>query len=248
MFTGIIENKGRITNLTRSGRSLQIHLETEFSDLTEGESVAVNGVCLTVTHPTPRGECDLFLSPETLDKSNLGQVTAGDFLNLERALTLQTRLSGHWVQGHVDGQAKWLGARPEFVNSVEPTSFGNSIEPTLFADSTQLDRQPIQPTPAECFAVGLLLPKALARYCVEKGSICLNGVSLTINSIIDNYIGSPAEGSPGILAENSEGSIIQITIIPHTWTHTNLSKLKPGDTVNVEVDILAKYVERLCRN
>jgi riboflavin synthase len=198
MFTGIIENKGRISNLERIGGSLQIHVETGFPDLAVGESVAVNGVCLTATHPTAEGGCDFFLSPETLDKSNLGKISSGDYLNLERALTLQTRLSGHWVQGHVDGKANWLSAHPE----------------------------------SECFVVRFLIPKELARYCVEKGSICLNGVSLTINAI---------EDAP-------ESSVIQITIIPHTWTHTNLSKLKLGDTVNVEVDILAKYVERLCRN
>ena len=211
MFTGIIENKGRINNLERSGNSLEIHLETGFPDLAVGESIAVNGVCLTVTRPTSQGECDFFLSPETLEKSNLGKVATGDFLNLERALTLQTRLSGHWVQGHVDGKAKWLSAQPE----------------------------------SECFAVRFLIPKDLARYCVEKGSICLNGVSLTINSITDNSITDMPDLGLGF---EEGGSVIQITIIPHTWTHTNLSKLKLGDTVNVEVDILAKYVERLCRN
>ncbi|MEO5971572.1 MAG: riboflavin synthase [Bdellovibrionia bacterium] len=200
MFTGIIESKGRITNLERFGDSLQIHLETGFSDLAVGESVAVNGVCLTVTQPTAQGECNFFLSPETLDKSNLSKLATGDTLNLERALTLQTRLSGHWVQGHVDGKAEWLSAQPE----------------------------------SECYAARFLIPKDLARYCVEKGSICLNGVSLTINSIVD--------------MPDLSGSIIQITIIPHTWNETNLSKFKLGDTANVEVDILAKYVERLCRN
>jgi riboflavin synthase len=203
MFTGIIESKGRIQTLERTGDTLRVRMETEFKDLSIGESIAVNGVCLTATHPTDEGACDFFLSPETLEKSNLGHVVEGDFLNLERALTLQTRLSGHWVQGHVDGLAKWLSAEPEVSNP-------------------------------ECFVIRLALPKELARYCVQKGSICLNGISLTINAIND--------------LKDPSGSVIQLTIIPHTWTQTNLSNLKPGDTVNVEVDILAKYVERLCRN
>jgi riboflavin synthase len=200
MFTGIIESKAQIRSFVRKGETIQVGVSTDFRGIAEGESIAVNGVCLTATRTSSEGECTFFLSPETLDKSNLGKYQKGNFVNLERALTLQTRLSGHWVQGHVDGQCEWLGAQAD-------------------------------PSHPDCHTIQVRVSSQLSRYCVEKGSICLNGVSLTINSISD---------------QADKTSIIGITLIPHTWTHTNLSHLKPGDPVNVEVDILAKYVERLC--
>jgi riboflavin synthase len=147
------------------------------------------------------GQAEFFVSPETLSRTNLGRLKPGSRVNLERALSLRDRLSGHFVQGHVDGLARWVSARA----SSDGQSFEASIE----------------------------VPAAQARYVVEKGSIALNGVSLTVNS----------------LARESSGALtIGITLIPHTWSNTNFPDLKPADPVNVEVDMLAKYVESLCQS
>jgi riboflavin synthase len=221
MFTGIVEQKKRVTHLKRTPDSLELGVESDYSDLALGESVAVNGVCLTVTHSSPEGECFFFLSAETLSKSNLSQLQLGDFLNLERALTPQTRLSGHWVQGHVDGLGTWLGAPPSGLATPEV------LPATTSGNLSHLASPQAHP-------VTLRVPAGMARYCVEKGSICVNGVSLTINSL------EPT-------SDGTQDCLIQITLIPHTWEATNLSHLNPGDPVNLEADILAKYVERLCR-
>ncbi len=211
MFTGIIEKQGRIVDLVSKGNSLEIRVDTDYTDLQLGESIAVNGVCLTVAqfsshnqghnqgHSQGHGEILFFISPETLQRSNLGSVLLNSFLNLERALTLNTRLSGHLVQGHVDGKAKLLKILSK----------------------------------SDSYSMQFEISGNLSKYCVEKGSICLNGVSLTLNSVSDPM---------------NENSLIEITVIPHTWSHTNLSRLSIGDWVNAEVDILAKYVERLCHH
>jgi riboflavin synthase len=198
VFSGIIEQIGSIRAVAAEAQSRRITLDTGFDDLALGESVAVNGVCLTVTHRDPAGLADFFVSPETVTRSNLGALAAGDAVNLERSVTLATRLSGHLVQGHVDGQARLA--------------------------SVTLD--------GEARRIELTLPATLRGYCVEKGSIALNGVSLTLNTV-----GEAGEG--GRFA-------IGITLIPHTWAHTNLQHCAPGAEINVEVDVLAKYVERLC--
>ena len=199
MFSGIIEQVGLVRDVVAVGPSRLLTLDTGFVDLTLGESVAVNGVCLTVTRHDGAGGADFFISPETLERSNLSVVTARTRVNLERSVTLATRLSGHLVQGHVDGKA-WLSA---VVDA---------------GDARQLT---------------LTLPEHLRGYCVEKGSIALNGISLTLNGV----------GQPG---EDRRFSVA-ITLIPHTWTHTNLQHCVVGDEINVEVDVLAKYVETLCR-
>jgi riboflavin synthase len=200
MFSGIIENVGSLTEAVSQHDGRVLKIATGFDDLALGESVAVNGVCLTVTdHASTRGT-SFFASPETLKRSNLGRLPVGAELNLERAITLATRLSGHLVQGHVDGKASLATIKED-------------------GGARQLR---------------FLLPKALYPFCVEKGSIALNGVSLTINGVDE----------PGRDGKFS----IHITIIPHTWEHTNLHSCRPGDEVNVEVDVLAKYVERLCRS
>jgi riboflavin synthase len=198
MFSGIIERLGRIEGAAGEGSALRLTIATGFGDLSLGESVAINGVCLTVIAHAAEGLASFFVSRETLDRSNLGRLSPGDEVNLERAVTLSTRLSGHLVQGHVDGKATWLGAEND----------------------------------GESWRVALSLPGELAAYCVTKGSIALNGVSLTLNSV------EPA-GSDGRFA-------VAITLIPHTWDHTNLKASQPGDAINVEVDVFAKYVERLC--
>jgi riboflavin synthase len=198
MFSGIVERVGRVESVASEGPARRLTLDTDFIDLALGESVAVNGVCLTVVSHDPRGLAQFFVSPETLDRSNLAAADVGGRVNLERSLTLATRLSGHLVQGHVDGKARLSAAEGD----------------------------------GEAWRVELTLPNDLHPFCVEKGSIALNGVSLTLNAV----------GAPG-----ADGRfVIAITLIPHTWAHTNLQHCALGDEINVEVDVLAKYVERLC--
>lgn len=188
MFTGIIEELGIVLALEPR---LRIRCSTVLSDLTEGASIAVNGVCLTALAIT----ADSFsadLAPETLQRSNLGDLAAGSRVNLERPVTPATRLSGHIVQGHVDATG--------IVESLDDLGAGN-------------------------FWLKVHVPEALDRYLVEKGSIAIDGISLTIASIKDSIVG--------------------VTVIPHTMTHTSLGSAKPGSRVNIEVDVLAKHVEKL---
>ncbi|EJL38251.1 riboflavin synthase, alpha subunit [Caulobacter sp. AP07] len=199
MFSGIVEQIGQVTAIVPEGDgSRRLTVETGFPDLELGESVAVNGVCLTVVRHDDGGQADFFVSPETLARTNLEAIVAGTRLNLERSVTLATRLSGHLVQGHVDGEARLA----EIIDD------GGS------------------------WRLRLTLPESLRGFCVEKGSIALNGISLTLNSV-------EAAGADGRFA-------VGVTLIPHTWTHTNLQHAAVGDPINVEVDVLAKYVERLC--
>ncbi len=198
MFSGIIEQVGHVCDAIAEGPSRRLALETGFVDLVLGESVAVNGVCLTVTRHTAGGKADFFVSPETLERSNLAGVTAGSRVNLERSVTLSTRLSGHLVQGHVDGKARLAVVTHD----------------------------------GDARGVTFSLPGGLRPYCVDKGSIALNGISLTLNAVAD-------PGPDGRFT-------VSITLIPHTWTHTNLQHCAIGEEVNVEVDVLAKYVEQLC--
>jgi riboflavin synthase len=196
MFSGIIERLAKLRAVQPEDGRLILTIETGFPDLELGESVAVNGVCLTVVEFDATGLATFFVSAETIARSNLGALTTGGYVNLERSVRLETRLSGHLVQGHVDGKAK--------LTSVTPS--------------------------AGAYLLELTLPREVSRYCVEKGSIALNGISLTLNAVEDS----------------ADHSLIRITIIPHTWEHTNLQHLIPGADVNVEVDVMAKYVERLC--
>jgi riboflavin synthase len=198
MFSGIIERLGTITATRPSEGSLTLEIATGFGVLTLGESVAINGVCLTVVTFDTFGQAAFYASPETLQRTNLGSLQVGDQANLERAVSLATRLSGHIVQGHVDG----LGQ----ISSIAPQ--------------------------AGAYLIALTLPATLARYCVEKGSVTLDGISLTLNTVQDLPSGE---------------CLIGLTIIPHTWAHTNLQSRQLGDRVNVETDVLAKYVERLCK-
>jgi riboflavin synthase len=191
MFTGIIQTVSLLTRAEHRPESLKIAIGNELKDVQLGESIALNGVCLTATQVTD--EIEFFVGYETLERSNLKNLEVGSSVNLERALLAHERLSGHIVQGHVDGEAHFVGAELK----------------------------------SDCWDARFELPAALSKYCVEKGSIALNGVSLTIAFIENNSIG--------------------VMLIPHTWEHTNLSKLKPGDRVNVEVDVLAKHMEKLCQ-
>ena len=168
MFSGIVEALGQVRRAEPDGGALRLSLATRFEDLTLGESVAVNGVCLTVTEFGAGGQADFFVSAETLARSNIDALRPADLVNLERAARLSDRMSGHLVQGHVDGVARLVAA-----------------------DETK-----------GAWLVRLSLPGELARYCVEKGSIALDGVSLTLNAV----------GDPG-----PDGRFeIGLTLIPHT--------------------------------
>ena len=192
MFTGIIEELGSVRSVEERGENARIVINARIvTDGTHhGDSIAVNGVCLTALDIHD----DSFaadVSRETLLRSTLGSLKPGTPVNLERAVTPATRLGGHIVQGHVD-------ARGQFV-SVE--DHGDS------------------------WTVRVAFPPEIARYLVFKGSVSVEGISLTIADLGDDYF--------------------EVAIIPKTWEVTNLSHLKPGDGVNLEVDVIGKYVERL---
>ena len=188
MFTGIVEELGTVET---PGSRLAITCSTVLSDLTIGASIAVNGVCLTAVEVSSHGfEADL--APETLKRSNLGDLKGGDPVNLERPITLAARLSGHIMQGHVDATAT--------LESLRAVEGGN-------------------------YELSIRVPEALDRYLVYKGSIAIDGISLTIADIQDR--------------------LVQVAIIPHTWTPTNLSSRRVGDRLNIECDMLAKHVEKL---
>ncbi|HEY3581123.1 MAG TPA: riboflavin synthase [Pyrinomonadaceae bacterium] len=192
MFTGIIEELGRVRSIEQRGENAYITIEARVvtEGTNHGDSIAVNGVCLTALDIHD----DSFaadVSRETLLRSTLGTLKPGTPVNLERSVTPATRLGGHIVQGHVD-------ARGQFV-SVEDHG--------------------------ESWTVRIGFPPEIARYLVFKGSVAVEGISLTIADLADEYF--------------------EIAIIPKTWEVTNLSRLKPGDSVNLEVDVIGKYVERL---
>ena len=199
MFSGIIESLGRVRSVEPGDKAVRVSLDTGFTDLVLGESVAVNGVCLTVTEFDQGGAAAFFVSPETLQRTSLRILREDGRVNLERAVTPSTRLSGHIVQGHVDGTATLVSVTAE----------------------------------GEAWRLVLDVPDGLRRYCVEKGSVALDGISLTVNAIL-------ASASVGCFG-------IGLMIIPHTWEHTHLGTLAPGASVNVEVDVIAKYVEQLCQ-
>jgi len=192
MFTGIIEELGRVREVEKRGEDARIVIEARLvtEDTKHGDSIAVNGVCLTALDITP----DSFaadVSRETLSRSTLGRLQPGAPVNLERAVTPATRLGGHIVQGHVDGRGQFLNVEDH----------------------------------GESWTLRIKYPPELARYLVFKGSVAVEGISLTIAGLSDEYF--------------------EIAIIPKTWEVTNLSHLKPGDDVNIEVDIMGKYVEKL---
>ncbi|MBU6375918.1 MAG: riboflavin synthase [Bdellovibrionales bacterium] len=197
MFTGIVTAVAPLLRVEALSQGSRLILRNPYGKLDLGESIALNGACMTVEgfSEGAAGEMSFFVSPESLRRTNLGFLTAGQKVNLERALPASGRLSGHIVQGHVDGLAKLVECRPE----------------------------------GQAWRLEFDLPQDLARYCVEKGSICLDGVSLTINQILP------------------PGNRLWIQVIPHTWENTHFHERRVGDRLNLEVDILAKYVEGLCR-
>ena len=192
MFTGIILGKGKVVEKRASGSGMVFSLDADFdlNDPEEGESIAVNGVCLTAMNINAR-RFTVDVSPESLARTNLGKLSVGSKVNLERALRLIDRLGGHMVSGHVDAVSKVLERRP----------LGDFVQ----------------------FTFGV--PAGLAKYIIEKGSIAIDGTSLTVNSCDDKTF--------------------SIVIIPHTLEVTLLGILREGDSVNIEVDLIGKYVEKM---
>ena len=192
MFTGIVEELGLVREVTElvDAARLTVAASTVIEDAKHGDSIAVNGVCLTVVEVVG-GAFTADVMRETLDRSSLGKLAAGDQVNLERAAALGDRLGGHLVQGHVDGVGTVLTRTP-----------GEHWE-----------------------VVRIALPPELARYVVEKGSIAVDGVSLTVVEVT--------------------GTEFTVSLIPTTLRLTTLGHRRRGDVVNLEVDVVAKYVERL---
>lgn len=195
MFTGIIEEKGSVRSVEFDGDNARIVIAATIvtEDTKPGDSISVNGVCLTALHIQP----DSFaadVSRETLDRSTLGSLKPRSPVNLERAVTPTTRLGGHIVQGHVDG-------RGTFISAIQDGDF---------------------------WTVRIGFPPEFAKYLVFKGSVAVEGISLTVASLADDHF--------------------EIAVIPKTWELTNLSTLQPGDPVNLEADVIAKYIERILGN
>lgn len=195
MFTGIIEAVGQLRQLERRGEDLRLTVASgklPLEDVQLGDSIATNGVCLTVVEKLSDGYV-ADVSGETLARTNFAHYQIGQSVNLERAVTPNTRLGGHMVSGHVDGLAS--------VESITPR--GRAIDFWLRA------------------------PNGLGRYIPEKGSVTIDGISLTVNEV--------------------DGGRFRLTIVPHTLQETTLGQLSPGSTVNLEVDLIARYLERLMK-
>lgn len=190
MFTGIIESLGEIKSAEKEGSNLKLTIKSDISnELKIDQSISHNGVCLTVTELHPNAHTVVAVK-ETLQKSSIGNLAEGDFVNLERCMVMNGRLDGHIVQGHVDGKGKCLNIKDEDGSWIFEFSY-NSTENVL----------------------------------VEKGSICINGVSLTCFNVSDEKF--------------------SVAIIPYTFEHTNFKKMRKNDEVNLEFDIIGKYVHKL---
>lgn len=197
MFTGIVETVGVLEEISDSEDGVEVHLKTGSIDLSDtkiGDSLAVNGICLTVTE-IETDAVRVFVSNETLSRTAFGSYREGALVNLEQPLRLNQGLGGHFVSGHIDG-------------------IGRCVELAQDGASIRLEVE---------------VPQKLGRFIATKGSITLNGVSLTINSVVDEM----------------ESTIFSVNIIPHTLKATTLGRLSIGNQFNVEVDMIARYVERL---
>ncbi len=193
MFTGIIESLGKIESIEDKGGDARFWIQTgkmNMSDVQLGDSIAMNGVCLTAIELRDNAYC-ADVSGETLSLTSLKQLKEGSTVNLEKALTLQTRLGGHMVSGHVDGLAVVIARYDD----------GRSVRFTIEA------------------------PKSLAKYIAMKGSVTVDGVSLTVNKV--------------------DGSQFELNIVPHTLQETIMGSYQAGSEVNLEVDLVARYLERL---
>ncbi|MBK8982375.1 MAG: riboflavin synthase [Ignavibacteria bacterium] len=202
MFTGIVQTTGKVISKTQTGDSVEFDIspsEDIYSeDIKTGESISINGVCLTVT-AIEKGSFKFTAVKETLSKTNLGELNTGDFLNLEKAMSINSRLDGHLVQGHVDTTGK--------INKIIENT--GSHEFFIFFDSKFRD------------------------YIIKIGSISIDGISLTIADITE---------------ETDDGIEIKIAIIPHTYQNTTFRHLKEGDKVNIEFDMMGKYIKRIFEN
>lgn len=196
MFTGLIETLGAVVAFTPqpTGARLRISSPAALADAHTGDSICVNGVCLTALDISD-GAFSADLAPETLARTNLSTLKPGDVVNLERSLLPTTRLGGHILQGHVDG----VGT----ITDLRELGEGN-------------------------WWITVEVPAELERYVVFKGSIAIDGISLTVAQV--------------------EGRNVSVTLIPHTWTHTNLHRRSIGDRINLETDVIAKYVEKMLSN
>ncbi len=196
MFTGIIEEVGRVTGIAHENgnRRLTVAAARLNHELEQGDSIAVSGVCLTAVEITPKSFA-ADLAAETWKRTSFSRIKKDALVNLELPMRADGRFGGHIVQGHVDGTGKFLG----------------------------LDR--VQE--ADDYWLRIEIPSELARYVIFKGSLCIEGISLTVAQI--------------------EGTKVSAAIIPHTVEMTNLKSLKPGDPVNLEVDLVAKYVEKMIK-
>lgn len=193
MFTGIVETMGRVRSCARRGADMRLTIdapELDFSDVAIGDSICVNGVCLSAVE---LGESwfSADVSAETLNCTTLGALAAGAPVDLEKALLPTTRIGGHLVSGHVDGVGR--------VDAVRPVG--------------------------DCRVMRITVPAALARYIAAKGSVCVDGVSLTVNSV--------------------QGAAFEVNLIPHTLERTILGLHRAGTAVNIEIDVVARYLERL---
>jgi riboflavin synthase len=192
MFTGLIEDTGRVANLVRRGESGIITIETSLpiQEIAIGDSIAVNGACLTVTDKGGN-RLTFDVSPESFSRTTLGKLNVGNRVNLERALKMGDRLGGHIVTGHIDCNGR--------LSRSELRSGNHQLQFTI--------------------------PAEHARYVVEKGSVAIDGISLTVNAVTRDSF--------------------SVNIIPLTFSATTLNQLRSGDTVNIETDIIGKYIERL---
>ncbi len=194
MFTGIVAELGEVAGIERRADAAQLTIRGSTEGVSPGESIAVNGVCLTVTGLLD-GTFTADVMGETLDRSALGMLTAGAPVNLERSIRLADRLGGHLMQGHVD------------------------------ATGTIISRSPAE----HWDLVRISLPASISRYVVHKGSIAVDGISLTVSAV----------GPPG------DDTWFEVSLIPETLKRTTMGARQPGETVNLEVDVIGKYVERL---
>ncbi|MBF0445921.1 MAG: riboflavin synthase [Magnetococcales bacterium] len=199
MFTGLIEDVGSVKAIEKTGQDWLLRVKCGFAmdSIKLGDSIAINGACLTVINKEPQGFA-VQISRESVNKTTFAKLTPGAILNMERALLVGGRLDGHMVQGHVDAVGK--------VERITPR--GRSIE------------------------IWFTLPREAGRYVIAKGSIAVDGVSLTVNEVVDG--GSVSRFS--------------VNIIPHTQKKTTLAGLAPGHQVNIETDLLGRYVERLMQS
>jgi riboflavin synthase len=212
VFTGIVEETGAVTAVKDGPEGRRLRVSASFCDALEhGQSVAVSGACLTVEAVGPDAETfELFCSEETLQRTYLDRVAVGDRLNLERALSADGRLDGHVVQGHVDGVGE--------VTAIEQVGGGpaNGVSGASSGERSESDGD---------WRFGFSLPPELAPYVVEKGSIAVDGISLT--------------------AADFDEASVEVAVIPATYELTTLSEKVVGDPVHLEVDVVAKYVESL---